>query len=98
MLGIRPVICTAITAKLHPANNAVWRSRWHISPKNETGTRGFTYAFSLSVHLSSLQVARGYDVPLNSHYECRNHLHQMGSQMKSQLNLSLNFEPTGAAN
>lgn len=68
------------------------------TPKNETVTWDFTYAFSLSVHLSSLQVARGCDVPLNSHYECRSNLHQMGSQMKSQLNLSLNFEPSGATN
>lgn len=45
----------------------------------------------VSVHLSFLQVARGYDVPLKSHYEFRKNLHQMGSQMKTQLNLSWNI-------
>lgn len=93
MLGTRPVICTASTAKLYPAKKK--EKKHHL----ELVLTHFCYTpkklrlckfdmLLVSVHFSSLQVARGCDVPLNSHYDLRNNLQQMGGQMKTQCILS----------
>lgn len=42
------------------------------------------FLFLLVCHQSRTQLARGYVVPLNSHYELEYNLRHMGKQMKLQ--------------
>lgn len=60
------------------------RMGWHHYTRNTS----IWFLFLLICHQSCMQVARGYNVPLNSHYEFRYKLHHMRKQMKLPLKLT----------